>query len=217
MTRTKIEELIIPTEMGGAFRVPNKHTFRIIAIEGPQVADVCFINAHDYKESYDAPLSYMINCRWGSGNDHKMKYLMGRLPSANLMAEITDDPVGRHWVVNGGHCSWKSNELRGLAPSARSCHGNIAEALAPFGIPSDAVPNTFPLWMYVEENPGGVFDIFPSLAKEGDYIDFLAHMDLVVGISACPGNQPEAELLVNLNGGRNKPLKVEIYKGFDID
>jgi uncharacterized protein YcgI (DUF1989 family) len=45
----------------------------------------------------------------------------------------------------------------------------------------------------------------------------LAHMDLVVGISACPGNQPEAELLVNLNGGRNKPLKVEIYKGFDID
>ena len=216
MPRRKVDELIVPAEQGRAFKVRNRQTVRVIAIEGPQVADVTFLNTHDYKETYDGQFSYLMNARWGSGNAHKMKYLLSRLPRANLMAEITDDPVGRHWVINAGHCNAKSNELRGLPPTARSCHGNIAEALEPFGLTADRVPHTFPLWMNVDENPNGLPDIKPSLAKQGDYIDYLAHMDLLVAISACPGNQPDAKVFVNLNDGVNRPLKVEVWEGFDL-
>ena len=52
----------------------------------------------------------------------------------------------------------------------------------------------------------------PSKAKKGDYTDFLAHMDCLVALSACPANITDAAWVVDINGGSNKALKVEIYE-----
>ena len=130
MARILVSEMIAPAEVGSGLHVKAGQTMRIIAIEGPQVADVAVLNAHDYKETYDAPLSYVMN-RWqGTGNYHKICYLYSRLPRANLMMEITEDTVGRHWVANAGHCCPPINKLMGLPESARSCWGSIAEAIS---------------------------------------------------------------------------------------
>lgn len=207
-----LNEIIVPAEWGRGFKVNKGQTLRIIAIEGPQVADITFLNAHNYRESYDAPFSYMTNVRMGTGNGYAMRYLFSRLPRANIMMEITSDKVGKHWVVNGGHCSKFSNLQRGLPPSYRSCHSNIAEVLEDYGLTQRDVPNTFALWMNVEPKPDGGHVVLPSTAKLGDHIDYLAHMDLLVAISACPGNYKDAEPVIDLNGGENRPLKVEIWE-----
>ena len=52
------------------------------------------------------------------------------------------------------------------------------------------VPDTYALWMNTEYTAGGGWEVLPSLVQPGDHIDLLAHMDLLVAISACPGWNP---------------------------
>lgn len=208
MSMDLLDELIIPAEHGRSIEVKKGQTLRMIAIEGPQVVDITFLNAYDYRESYNGPQSYNLNCRLGYGDGRTLKYLYSCLPWSNIMMEITDDKVGRHWVINGGHCSWKSNVARGLPKSSRSCHGNLADALHYHGLTSDRVPDSFPLWMKIEYGDKGEALLYPSPAKKGDYTDFMAHMDVLVAISACPGNQGN---ITNINGDNNKPVKAEVW------
>ena len=102
---TRLDSMLIPAEVGRGIFVKKGQVLKIVAIEGPQVADITFINKYDHKDSYDACLSYMINSLNGTGDYYKMRYLYSRLPQANILMEITDDHVARHWVINGGHCS----------------------------------------------------------------------------------------------------------------
>ena len=205
-----IDEITVPAEQGRAFRVYEGQTMRIIAIEGPQTGNVAFFDAHDYRWTYDAHFSYMANNRLGVGSSHKLKYIYSRLPRAALMMEVTEDRVGRHWVPNAAPCSAFTNKLLGLPESARSCHGNIAEAISDFGMTPDQVPNGFALWTAADIMPDGAHKILPSPAKQGDSIDFFTHMHCVVAVSACPMNQNN---VTEINAGKNKALKVEIWEG----
>ena len=91
-----IEEISIPAEQGKAFKVYWGQTLRVITAEGPQVADIAFFNAHDYSDTYDAPYSYMSNVRMGTGTSFGIRFLYSRLPTANLIAQVMDDKVGKH-------------------------------------------------------------------------------------------------------------------------
>ena len=123
------------------------------------------------------------------------------------MLEITEDKVGRHWVICGSRCNRRSYERAGLTYNGRSCQDNLAEALAPHGLESIQVPDILNLWMNVNFTPDGRFVLHESPAKQGDYTDFLAHMDCLIVLSACPGAH-----ITSINGETNKPIKVEIYE-----
>jgi uncharacterized protein YcgI (DUF1989 family) len=204
-----LQDFIIPAAHGKAFRVDKGQIMKVVAIEGSQVCDIAFFNAHDYKETYDAPNSYMYNCRLGTGSNRHMKYLFSRLPRANVMMEIVEDTVGWCWAVNGGHCNWKTNVQRGISKDARSCWGNVAEAIREFGLTEFDVPNTYPLWMKVDDQTDGDYVIHASPAKKGDHADFLAHMDLMVAVSSCPGNQIPGSVI---NDGENRPVQIQIIE-----
>ena len=204
-----VKELIVPAEYGRGLHVYKGQTLRIIAIEGPQVVDLTFLNAHNYREWYNAGQTYNLNIRRGTGTGRWVKHLYSNLPYSNVMLEVTDDRVAKHWIINGNHCSWVSNMHRGLPRSARSCHGNMADALWYHGIPNNMVPDSFPLWMNVDLTEDGRPLILPSLAEKGERFDLLAHMDVLCAISSCPGNQGG---MTELNAGSNKPLKVEVWE-----
>ena len=68
----------------------------------------------------------------------------------------------------------------------RSCRENLTEALAPHGINGDDIVDVF---MNVQVNPDGTFDIRPPTAMAGDYIDLRAEMDVLAAISACPADR----------------------------
>ena len=55
------------------------------------------------------------------------------------MLEITEDKVERHQCLSGSRCNPRIYELRGVTRPVRSCQGNLAEAIAEFGIPPMAV------------------------------------------------------------------------------
>ena len=210
MARELVKEVLVPAMHGEAWTVDKGQTMRIIAVEGPQVGDLIAFNAHDHKESYDPEWSYIENCHQRTGNATSIKYLYSRPPRMNLMLEVTDDPIMRHWCLVGSRCAPLSYKLRGVDNPPRTCFGNLAEAIAPYGLEPEDVPYVFNLWMNVEYDPNGVFDVIPPLCRKGDHIEFLAHMDCLVALSACPAGYND---MVPINAGSNKPLKVEIYQG----
>ena len=209
MERKMLQEFVVPAQQAASVRLNSGQVVRFIAIEGPQVVDLSFFNAHDFSETYRGPFSWGYNCRMGTGNGNTMRYFYSRLPRANLMLEMIEDKVGKHWVMNNGHCNRFTNERRGLATASRSCQDNIAGAIAEHGMTPDQVPDTFALWMNVDENPDGEYILKESTAKQGDYTDFLAHMDLLVAISACPGSQ---DGITPINGDRDKPIQVQVWE-----
>jgi uncharacterized protein YcgI (DUF1989 family) len=71
-----------------------------------------------------------------------------------------------------------------------------------FGIPPDLIPTTFNIFMNVVIAPDGRIDVQPPLSRPGDYIEFVAEMDLVVGLTACSAEES--------NNGTFKPIDVEI-------
>ena len=54
-----VNEILVPTEHGRAWRVEAGQTMRIIAIDGPQCGDLAVFNAHYYQETYSADFSYL--------------------------------------------------------------------------------------------------------------------------------------------------------------
>src|SRR5262245_9991941 len=49
---SKVAELMVPPRDAKAFEVPAQHFFRIVSVEGPQVADLNLWNAHDLTERF---------------------------------------------------------------------------------------------------------------------------------------------------------------------
>ena len=210
MARQLVKEVLVPAMHAEAWTIEVGQTMRIIAIDGPQVGDLIAFNTHDLKESYDPEWSYIENCHLGTGNATHIKYLYSRPPRMNLMLEVTDDPIMRNWCLVGSRCAPLSYKLRGVDNPPRTCFGNLAEAIAPHGLEPEDVPYVFNLWMNVKYDANGVFDVIPPLCRKGDHIEFLAHMDCLVALSACPADYKD---MVPINSGSNKPLKVEIYQG----
>jgi len=203
-----VKELIIPAGEGRAFLVEKGQILRILQVEGEQVADATFFNAHNYKETFHAGHTVWLNCIEGTGTIKSVKKLYSKPPYENVMFTVVKDTVGVHFPYIGGRCSRLIYKLRDkvAAPPHRTCQDNLAEAIRPYGLNDDDVPDIFNIWMNVDIAPSGCFIIKPPVAKKGDYIDLRAEMDSLVAISSCPSDKAP------VNNYRIKPLKVEIYR-----
>ena len=207
-----VNEIAVPAEHGRGWRLNAGQKMRIIAVEGPQVGDLAIFNAHDYGEIYDPAYSWVTNFRQGTGNGHKLQYLYSRPPWFNTMLEVTDDKVERHWVVSGARCNLLTYEYRGSIRKGeyhRSCQDNLAEVIGEFGMLPERVPDVFNLWMNVEHTAAMGPETREARCQKGDYIDFLAHMDCLIALSACPSSEKGISVI---NGDVNKPLKAEIWE-----
>jgi uncharacterized protein YcgI (DUF1989 family) len=84
--------------------------------------------------------------------------------------------------------------------------GNLAEALAPWGVRPDDIPTAFNVFMNVRvDGESGKLRVDPPLSNAGDSTTFAAEMDLVIGLTACSAGQS--------NNFRYKPIHYEILDG----
>ena len=89
-------------------------------------------------------------------------------------------------------------------PLHRGCFGNLAEALAPFGVTTDMIPTAFNIFMHVAVDPDGKIAVLPPGTKPGDKVRFRAEMDLVIGLTACSAYAS--------NGGSFKPIDFAVER-----
>lgn len=191
---------LIPPRSGTAFPLAGGQLLTVIDPEGSQVADLLAFNADDIGEALSSgrTLDYEETIRLSTGH---------RLYSnrSNVMLEIVADSVGRHDFLLTPCSEATFRHFYPDRPVHRGCFGNLAEALAPYGVVPDQIPVAFNCFMNVPIDPAtGRIKVLAPLSKAGDRIVFRAAMDLVIGLTACAAYAS--------NGGAFKPIRYEIQE-----
>ena len=115
------------------------------------------------------------------------------------MLTIGEDSVGRHDFLLTPCSKDTFRIIYGDTDPHRGCFGNLAAALAPYGVTEDMIPSAFNCFMNVPvDGATGAFTVEPPLSKAGDHVSFHAEMDLVIGLTACSALQS--------NNGSFKPI-----------
>ena len=183
----------IAPRSGTAFTMTAGQTLTVTDPQGRQVADLIAFNRLDTGEvvSSGRTLDYANKIYLTTGDTLYSN-------RSNPMLEIVEDKVGRHDFLLTPCSKDTFRIIYGDKDPHRGCFGNLAAALAPFGIVEDAIPVAFNCFMNVPVAPDGSFEVLPPLSQAGDYIRFVAKMDLVIGLTACSALQS--------NGGSFKPV-----------
>ena len=207
MRRKVINEFVIPRCTGKAFRVNKAQVLRVIEHEGKQVASLIFLNAHNYKEQFMAEFSGALNNVTGTGTFYRLSKLYSKVPYENVMLTVIDDKIGHHFL--GPHCTRAMMEIWN-APGHPSCTDNFEHALREYGLLLEDIysPSVFSAFMNacIDPKGDGAIHIAPPLAEKGDYIDFLAEMDVLVAVSVCPDDKSAT------NDYSCKAIKIQILE-----
>lgn len=185
---------VIPPRSGTAFRLAAGQSLTVIDPEGVQVADLLAFNADDLDEviSSGRTLDYAETIRLTTG--HKLYSNRSR-----VMLEIVEDTVGVHDFLLTPCSIDTFVHFYPDEPVHRGCFGNLAAALEPFGIVPDRIPVAFNCFMNVPiDSQTGRLSVLPPVSKAGDHVRFRAHIDLVIGLTACSA--------LASNGGSFKPI-----------
>lgn len=188
----------IPPRSGVAFEVPAGALLTVIDPTGEQVADLLAFRKEDVREviSSGRTLDYASRIYLSTGD----KLYSNR---SNVLLEIVEDDVGRHDFLLTPCSKDTFRIIYGDTDPHRGCFGNLAVALAPYGIEPDAIPVAFNCFMNVPvDGETGELRVDPPLSKAGDRIVFRAAENLIVGLTACSALQS--------NNGSFKPIDYEV-------
>jgi uncharacterized protein YcgI (DUF1989 family) len=210
--RTVSEHVMAP-KTGHAVTVRRGQHLRVTDLEGKQVVDMALFNADNHREKLSTSNSrtryqpapgaeYVPRDRLMEGDT-----LMSTLcrPMMTIVKE-TPEPKGVHDTHNR-MCNRYLYESHGVGPRD-GCHEIISAAVAEYGILPEEIPDTMDLFMnYHHDCERGRWVIGEPVTKPGDYIEFRAEMDCLVGLSNCP-----EDVLTDCNARHCTPMKIEVLE-----
>lgn len=188
----------IAPRSGVAFELSKGALLTVTDPTGEQVADLLAYRKDDVGEviSSGRTLDYASRIYLTTGD----KLYSNR---SNVLLEIVADDVGRHDFLLTPCSKDTFRIIYGDTDPHRGCFGNLAAALAPYGVEEDMIPTAFNCFMNVPvDGATGELRVDPPLSKAGDRIVFRAMEDLVIGLTACSALQS--------NNGAFKPIDWEI-------
>ncbi len=188
----------IAPRSGTAFHLAEGQVLKVMDPQGIQVSDLVAYSADDVREviSNGRTFDYEETVRLTTGH---------RLWSnrSNPMLTIVEDTVGLHDFLLTPCSTATFEHFYPDKPVHRGCFGNLAAALAPYGIGEDSIPTAFNLFMNVPVNAAtGKIKVLPPISGAGDFIRLKAEMDLIIGLTACSA--------YSSNGGSFKPIDYSI-------
>lgn len=217
----KISEVLVPARDARTFNVPAGHFFRITGVDGPQVGDLNLWNADDLNERFFSGKTRQLHASHVTTGDR----LWSNLPGLRPMATITDDTLGWYgWDADGAgvhdvigtRCDPYTNHMLKGVDYHYCCHSNLTRALSTAtGMPAAEIEHHVHDVLNVFMCTGFTLDtkqyfMKASPVRPGDYIEFFAEMDLLGGLSACPGGDCSSSH--SDDATQCYPLKVEVFK-----
>jgi uncharacterized protein YcgI (DUF1989 family) len=188
----------IAPRSGTAFTLDQGQRLTVIDPEGSQVADLLAFNRNDVGEALSSgrTLDYASRIYLTAGDPLYSN-------RSNIMLNIVEDMVGRHDFLLTPCSKDTFRIIYGDTNPHQGCFGNLAAALAPYGVTDDMIPTAFNCFMNVPvDGTTGEIKVLPPISKPGDHIVFEAEMDLVIGLTACSALQS--------NGGSFKPIHWQV-------
>ena len=216
-----IKRIIIPPRQGICLSVKAGQFFRIISSEGPQVGDLNLWAEDNLNENFYSGKTRALHGSHVSTGDR----LWSNFPHLRPMATITADTLDWYGIdkyggsvhdVIGTRCDPYTNMLLSGNNYDHCCHSNLTRALAKYKNLeiSEAeqyvhdVLNVFMCTGFTRDT--GQYFMKASPVRPGDYLEFFAEINLLVGLSACPGGDCSSEH--SSSEAICHPLELEIYK-----
>ena len=184
----------IAPRSGVAFTLDKGQSLTVIDPRGEQVADLLAFNREDIGQAISSgrTLDYASRIFLTTGDPLYSN-------RSNVMLTIVEDDVGRHDFLLTPCSKDTFRIIYGDTDPHRGCFGNLAAALAPYGVTEDMIPTAFNCFMNVPvDGTTGKLMVEPPLSKAGDRIVLRAEMDLIIGLTACSALQS--------NNGSFKPI-----------
>ena len=194
----KSGEVLVPPRDARCIEVSAGHIFRITCTEGPQVGDLNLWNANDVTERFYAGKTRALHGTHLSTGDRMWSSFPHLRPMATIIYDTLDwygfdaDGGSVHDVI-GTRCDPYTAKLLSDVDYHYCCHSNLSRALADArgmalheaeGLVHDVL-NVFMCTGFL--SPTQQYFMKQSPVEPGDYLEFMAEIDLLVGLSACPG------------------------------
>ena len=218
-----VEYVIVNPRCGNTIEVPAGYIFKIVSIDGPQVGDLNIWNTNNLNEKfYSGKTTALHGIHVGVGDK-----LWSSFPYLRPMATIITDTLdwygfdedgGSVHDVIGTRCDPYTNNLLSGNQYHNCCHSNLTRALARSrnlslsdaeGLIHD-VMNVFMCTGFT--NDTHQYFMKASPVRPGDYLEIFAEIDLLIGLSSCPGGNCSSEHSSDVV--KCYPLGIEIYKTY---
>jgi len=200
----------VPGRVGGAWQVKKGQHIRITDVEGGAIGDFVCFNLNNLDERFSQART---KANQGTLFITKGHHLYSR--DNNVILTITDDTYGVHDLQYGMCSAWVFNnfenkDYHGFSDSDMKvggklgvppfgCYEVLQRALKDWPIKPENIPDPLNLFQTLEYNyDKGTFKLVDGSSKPGDYVDFVAGMDALCALSACPS--------------MGRPLRVQVYE-----
>ena len=171
----------VPAREGRGVRVAAGQRFRVIDVEGGQVADTFAFRADDVSEYHSA--------------EHTRAYVSRLFPRLGehfvtnhrrpILRLEEDSSPGIHDMLCAA-CDTERYTGLGVQGWHASCQENLRRAMAELGFEHVEVPQPINLFMNIPVREGGELGWEPAPTRPGDSVTLRAEMDCLVVVSACP-------------------------------
>jgi uncharacterized protein len=186
-----------------SFAVAAGETFRVVDVEGQQVADFVALSAANPNEGSSPSQTILFNYPRVRLQVGDAFYSSECRPMFEIVA---DDARGVHdflyaacnsaWYASLGH------------PGHRNCQDNLAAALARVWTgPKSGLPSPINLFQDTYPDASGNVAAQPSPTAPGDAITLRALMDCVVAVTSCAYDTEAAQTCIN--GPGSSPIRIE--------
>lgn len=216
----KVDEYIVNPRDAACFNVAQGHFFRISSIEGPQVGDFNLWNSDNLQERFYSGKTRALHGTHITTGER----MWSNFPFLRPMATIIEDSLSWYGIdefggsvhdVIGTRCDPYTHQLLAGEDYHHCCHSNLTRAFARHtGLSlAEAEPyihdvlNVFMCTGFTRDT--GQYFMKASPVRPGDYLEFFAEINLLGGLSACPGGDCSSEHSSDV--AACYPLLVEIF------
>ncbi len=214
------DRIVVPPRDARCAAVSKGCFFRITSIDGPQVGDLNLWNSANLDERFFSGKTRALHGTHLSTGDQLWSSFPYLRPLATVTTDTLDwygfdqDGASVHDVI-GTRCDPYTGKLLSGSDYHWCCHSNLTRALAEFAdLPlreAEAhvhdVLNVFMCTGFTQDTHQ--YFMKPSPVRPGDFIEFFAETDLVVGLSACPGGDCGDEH--SSDTAKCHPLQIDVF------
>ena len=189
-SRTLVERFVVPRRSGRAWPLRAGQIVRIVAVEGPQVADLNVWSLTNPRERFWAARTRQLHQAHLTTFDR----LWSCLPYLRPLLTITADTIqyGRDADGGGCHdllgtrCDPYVHKLLNGEEFDLCCHSNLVRAVRPYHLAERDVHDVLNVFQVTGLTAEGRYFVKPSPARRGDFLECFAEIDVLCAISVCP-------------------------------